>query len=104
MRRKNFYIMSSNLEKVPVRGFLTPIKLGKLKFGVSQSPNSDKWRVTELETGWAVPLSFADTKEESIKRAQKAIDNVNKEQTYIDGVIKGIKAGMAAIKHKYHIS
>lgn len=88
MRKKNFEIRVSQYETLKVKGFNASIKTpGGFKFGVCEF--QEQWRVTELSTGIAVPSSFADTAEKSVKKAQAAIDLVNKNKTYFQGVIVG---------------
>ena len=88
MRKKNFEIRVSPYETKKVKGFHASIKtLGGLKFGVCEY--EEQFRVTELSTGIAIPGSFFDTAEESVKKAQAAIDLVNKNKTYLQGIIAG---------------
>lgn len=97
MRKKNFEIRVSPYETVKVKGFHASIKTpGGFKFGVCEFQK--RWRVTELSTGIAVPGSFADTAEESVKKAQIAIDSVNKNKTYLQGTINGSIALLNALK------
>ena len=86
MRKKNFEIRINPFRTEKVKGFYAPIKtLGNLKFGVCKA--FGKWRVTELSTGIAIPGSFSDTAEESVKKAQTEIDKVNVEKTYTQGAV-----------------
>ena len=86
MRKKNFEIRVSSCKMVKVKGFHASIKTpGGFKFGVWEY--EEQWRATELSTGIAVPGSLANTAEESIKKAQAAIDSVNKNKTYLQGAV-----------------
>lgn len=86
MRKKNFEIRVSPYKTVKVKGFHASTKTpGGFKFGVCKFQG--QWRVTELSTGIAVPGSYADTAEESVKKAQLAIDSVNKNKTYFQGAV-----------------
>lgn len=89
MRKKNFEIRVSPYGKMKkVKGFHASIKTpGGFKFGVCEF--QEQWRVTELSTGIAIPGSYSDTAEDSVKKAQAAIDLVNKNKTYLQGTVAG---------------
>ena len=94
MRKKNFEIRISPFRLEKVKGFHASIKTpGNLKFGVCKA--FGRWRVTELSTGIAIPGSFANSAEESIKQAQVAIDETNAEKTYLQGTVT---ASLALLK------
>jgi len=88
MRKKNYEIRVIPCKLVKVKGFAASIKTpGNLKFGVCEFQG--KWRTTELSTGMAVPTSFAESAEESVKKAQISIDSINSEKTFFQGQVKG---------------
>jgi len=97
MRKRNFEILldtENGAEKKKVKGFVAKIKTpGELKFGVCEVDGL--WRVTELSTGLAVPGSFADTAEWAMEKAQIAIEKVNVEKTYLQGIVIGTKQTLA---------
>jgi len=89
MRKKNFEIREGVIGTIKVKGFHASIKTpGKFKFGVCKFQG--KWRTTELSTGLAIPGSFADSAEDSVKKAQTIIDGANSEKTYFQGIVAGI--------------
>lgn len=49
------------------------------------------YRVTELTTGLAIPGSFAESAEESIRQADATIEKVNNKGNYFDGMVVGIR-------------
>lgn len=96
MDKIKYEILLSSGKKEEVEGFAAKIQTpGDLKFGVAETGDGE-WRTTELSTGWAVPKSMAYTAEESVKNAQAAIDEVNAKQTYVQGVVKGVRGCLEA--------
>lgn len=90
MRKKNFEIRISLHQLIKAKGFIASIKTpGNFKFGVSEL--NGQWRTTELSTGFAVPDSYADNAEDSVKKARLSIDSINTDKTYFQGIVTGIK-------------